>query len=202
MGFFRYDSSFWSVTGRIFDLGFLNLLWFVTSLPIVTIGASTTALYAVAFRLTENENVSVFKSFFEAFRKNWKSTTAIWLICFALLGWLSFGVYVCSDLADPVLRLAGIPEASALILALLSFLYVFPICAVYQLGVFATLKRAFYLALRNLPWTLLLLLVPAIPVTLTLYVSKLLPYMISLWVFLGIGGIAYVQSFLFKRIFQ
>jgi len=202
MGFFRYDSAFWSVTARIFDLGFLNLLWFVTSLPIVTIGASTTALYSVSFRLIENENIPVFKSFFEAFRKNWKGATTIWLICFALLAWLTFGVYVCSDLANPVLRLAGIPEASALILALFSFVYVFPICAMYQLGISATLKRAFYLALRNLPWTLLLLLIPAIPVMLTLYMPPLLPYMISLWVFLGAGGIAYAQSLLFRRIFK
>ena len=46
--FFNYDSPLFSSINKIVDCVFLSLLWFVFSIPIVTMGASTSALYYVA----------------------------------------------------------------------------------------------------------------------------------------------------------
>ena len=43
--FFNYDNPIWRFMGRLGDMIVLNLLWLVCSIPVVTIGASTTALY-------------------------------------------------------------------------------------------------------------------------------------------------------------
>ena len=45
--FFNYEGPFFNVLNRLSDLVILNVLWFICCLPIVTIGASTTALYYV-----------------------------------------------------------------------------------------------------------------------------------------------------------
>ena len=45
MKLFNYDSPFWSFMSRLADLIILNLLWIVFCIPVVTIGASTTAMY-------------------------------------------------------------------------------------------------------------------------------------------------------------
>ena len=44
---FGIDSKFYEVVSKIADLVILNLIFVLCSLPIITIGASTTALYGV-----------------------------------------------------------------------------------------------------------------------------------------------------------
>lgn len=59
---------------------YLNLLWFICCLPIFTVGASTTALYYVTLKIVKNEEGNITKSFFRAFKENFKQSTVIWLI--------------------------------------------------------------------------------------------------------------------------
>lgn len=59
---------------------YLNVLWFICCLPIFTVGASTTALYYVTLKIARNEEGNVTKSFFRAFKANFKQGTMIWLI--------------------------------------------------------------------------------------------------------------------------
>ena len=42
-GFFNYDNEIWRFVGRLADIMVLNFLWVICSLPIVTLGISTTA---------------------------------------------------------------------------------------------------------------------------------------------------------------
>ena len=42
---FKYDSPLVQTCNKIVDCICLSILWLITSLPVITIGASTTALY-------------------------------------------------------------------------------------------------------------------------------------------------------------
>jgi len=55
----------------------LNLLWCICSIPIFTIGASTTAVYYVTLKLVRDEEDGTFRSFFKSFKENFKQATAI-----------------------------------------------------------------------------------------------------------------------------
>lgn len=200
MKWFRYGSAFWTVTGRIFDLALLNVLWFVTSLPLVTLGASSAALAGVALQLARGEEPAIVRGYFAAFRRCWKTATAVWLLSLPVLGWLGFGVFVCSRLHSAVLRLAVIPEGALLALGLLGLVWLFPVCAELPSGPVRTLKTALYLALLHLPQTCVLALLTAVPVGLTVFVPQLFPLMLMLWLFLGAGGIAFAQAHIFKRL--
>lgn len=201
MKFFRYGSAFWRVTERIFDIGLLNLLWLLTSLPLVTIGASSAALAGVSMQLARGEEPAIVRSFFAAFRRCWKTASAAWLMSLPVLAWLVFGVFACSRLQSAALRLAVIPEGALLVLGLLTFVWVFPVCAEYPGSAVAALRHAACLAMLYLPWTCLMALVAALPVGLTLFVPRLFPLMLMLWIFLGAGGIAIVQAQIAKRLF-
>ena len=48
---------------------YLNILWFFCCLPVVTAGASTTALFYVTLKMAKDEEGNVTKSFFQAFRR-------------------------------------------------------------------------------------------------------------------------------------
>lgn len=74
------------------DMVFLNLLWVLCCLPLVTAGASTAALLTVARRLVSGEICRIGRDFFHAFRLNWRQATKTWLILAAA------GVLFAADL--------------------------------------------------------------------------------------------------------
>lgn len=59
---------------------YLNILWFICCIPIVTAGASTTALFYVTLKMVKNEEGSITSQFFNAFKQNFKLATKVWLI--------------------------------------------------------------------------------------------------------------------------
>ncbi len=48
---FDYNNPVWRFMGKVADMFFLTVLWVVFSLPIITIGASTKALYYVTLKM-------------------------------------------------------------------------------------------------------------------------------------------------------
>ena len=91
MKFFSYESKFSQLLLRLCYACYLNLLWFICSLPIFTIGASTTALYYTSLKIIRGEESYVGPTFFRAFRENFRQATQIWLI---LLG---VGLFLGAD---------------------------------------------------------------------------------------------------------
>ena len=80
MRFFSYDSKFGQLFLKLSYGCCLNFLWLVCCLPIVTIGASTTALYYTSFKIAKDEGSSITVMFFRSFKQNFKQATVIWLI--------------------------------------------------------------------------------------------------------------------------
>ena len=91
MKFFSYESKFSQLLLKICYACYLNVLWFLCSIPIFTIGASTTALYYASLKIVRGEECYVGPQFFRSFRENFKQATAIWMI---LLG---IGVFLGAD---------------------------------------------------------------------------------------------------------
>ena len=63
MKLFSYESRFSQWMLRISYACCLNVLWFICSLPIITIGASTSALYYISLKIVRGEEGHVFSSF-------------------------------------------------------------------------------------------------------------------------------------------
>ncbi len=77
MSFFSYESKFSQILIKLSYSCWLNLLWMICSLPIFTIGASTTALYAVTLKIADDSETNVTKQFFDSFRKNFAQATRL-----------------------------------------------------------------------------------------------------------------------------
>ena len=90
MRFLSYDSKFGRLFLKISYACCLNTLWFICCLPIVTIGASTTALYYTSFKIAKDEGSFITTMFFRSFRQNFKQATMIWMIM--LVTGLTLGV--------------------------------------------------------------------------------------------------------------
>ena len=93
MNFNWIDNPIMRGMGRLADFIILNLLWVVCSIPIITIGASTTALYTVMLKLVKNEEGYIAKGFLKAFKENFKQATVIWLILLVAGLLIGFDLY-------------------------------------------------------------------------------------------------------------
>ena len=111
--FFNMDNKFFTVMGRVADLIMLNVVFLICCLPIVTIGASLTALHYVTLKMARNEESYIIKSFFKSFKQNFKQATIINLIMLAV------GAVLYLDL-NIVSNLTVVPFSAAFIAALKS----------------------------------------------------------------------------------
>lgn len=74
------DNPVFRLMGVLGDLLILNLLWALCCVPLITVGASTTALFHVARKLAAGEPCRAASEFFRAFRRNWRQATPVWLM--------------------------------------------------------------------------------------------------------------------------
>ena len=89
MNIFRYDSPLMQFLSRAADLIWVNLLVLICSIPVFTAGAALSAMENIIYKILHNEDVRVTREFFQAFAKNFKQATGIWLIILVIEGVLS-----------------------------------------------------------------------------------------------------------------
>lgn len=69
---FDMSNPFWSFIGKLMDVIVLHTLWLICSLPIVTFGPATTALYYTLMKLARDEGSHYYRMFFAALKSNFK----------------------------------------------------------------------------------------------------------------------------------
>ena len=106
MNFFNLDSPFMRFLTKMADLIILNILYMICCIPIVTIGAASTALYTVSMKAVKNEESYIIRGYFKAFKENFKISTLTWLVA------LVIGIILTLDFRI----LPALPEAFAQIL--------------------------------------------------------------------------------------
>lgn len=175
----------------------LNILWFICSLPIITIGASTTALYYVSLKMVRDKESNITREFFTAFRDNFKKSTIIWLILFVIGGVLSTDAYVLYHIhADHVFwTLCSALIIAAGIVYFMVLLHTFPLLSRFENTIKKTIFNAFMIAIRYLFCTIMLMVIHF----LMLYIAINLFTPILL---LGMGTCALLSSYLLIGIYE
>lgn len=200
MKFFRYDSGFWSAMERVFDWMLLNLLWLVTCLPIVTIGASTAALTDVSYRMAHGEDPAMFKSYFKAWVKHWKTATTLWVLLVMVVGWLLLSLRICFAAGSVLFLPVAVVEGALLFVVVLSIPYALHLFIRSHLGIRETVKQATVAALKHLPWSVVLAVLGGAPWGITLLLPQALPYLLLFWLFLGVGCLSFLQQKVFEQL--
>ena len=163
MKFLSYESPFSQILLKLCYSCYLNLLWFICSIPIVTLGASTTALYYVTLKIArDEEETSVSRMFFRAFRENFRQSTVLWLILLAIGAFLVGDGYILYHLRASsagtvavmwTLILALVIAAAVIYTIVL--IYVFPLVASVSNTNLAMVKNSFFIGTRYLFCTIL-----------------------------------------------
>ena len=74
---------------NVFDLLALSILWAVFSLPVITMGAASAALYSAVYHHVRRGEDYLWNSFWTAFKENLKRSTLAWLVALAILAVLT-----------------------------------------------------------------------------------------------------------------
>ena len=64
---------------KVGDIVIANLLFILCCIPIITIGPSLTALYHCMLRTVKGNNNGTTKTFFRAFKENFRQSLLVWL---------------------------------------------------------------------------------------------------------------------------
>ena len=202
MNFNWIDNPIMRGMGRLADFIILNLLWVVCSIPIITIGASTTALYTVMLKLVKNEEGYIAKGFLKAFKENFKQSTIMWII-FLLISIVFVVDFVLIKLMSD--EIGGILQILFLFMgALLAawMVYAFALQARFVNTVKNTLKNAMILVFAKLPFTVLIVLLTVGPVLVTFLTVRTLVIGVMVWFFAGVSLVAWLNSYLLRFVFK
>ncbi len=91
---FDINNPLMRLLSRIFDLMLLGILWIVGYLPVITVGAATTALYTVLLKLVSGDDYTVWPLYWKAFKANFKQATLVWVLFLAVSAVLIADVFV------------------------------------------------------------------------------------------------------------
>lgn len=200
MGLFSPDSKLMQFMSRLCDLILLNMLFLLTSLPVVTIGAASTALYTVCFRMGTEREEGLLRTYFRAFRDNFRQGTALWGILALFLAASGVNLVLCMNWQGPwhyAMYLFGM----LLVLAEFLFSYTFPLLSQFGNSVRSTLKNALLLSIGYLPRSLIIAVINCLPLILLLADPYTFLQAAFLWVFLYYAGAAYINTRLLNKVF-
>lgn len=201
-GIFNYDNPVWRFIGKFCDVLILNVLWVALSIPIVTVGASTTAVYYVTLKLVRDEEGPTIRSFFKSFKENFRQATVLWLILLVLGCLLGFDLYFFLVLQNTpsafrTMIVAVFGGFSLMYLFVMTF--VFPLQARFYNPVKRTLFNAFFMSVRHCGHTVGILLMDACLLVAAIFV---LPMLQALLLLFGFPLLAFLNSYVIVGVFD
>lgn len=200
-GFFNMDSPIMRFLSKLCDLIILNILCIICCIPIITAGASITALFSVTLKMVKGEESYIVRGFFKGFKDNFKQATIIWLIMAV------FGIFMYMDyraayvLPTNVRNVFQVMIGAIMILYAMLFTYIFPYLARFENSIKNIFKNSLLIAVLNLPWTLLMTVLPIALVFITFLTSYTLVYGSMIWILFGFSLVAYMNSGIFRKVF-
>lgn len=184
------------------ELVFLNILWILTSLPVVTIGASTAAMYRVVLDMHLQTDGSNAKRYFRAWKENWKQATMLWLPTLAVLV-LFFIVFQSFETLDGSLGLAvKLLLCFVTLVTLMINAYGYAYMCFFEDKLLTVVKNALGLAVQKLPITAGIVLINIAPIILLVFSVELFMILLIFWLLIGVALSSYINARMVFRIFN
>lgn len=184
--------------GKMADMMWLNILTLICCIPIITAGASLTALHYMALKIVRNEECYITRGFFKSFKENFKQATIIWLLMLVVI------ILLVGDFL--IMKYSGLEFSKVLqiiivavgVLFTFTAMFVFPVLAKFDNTTWRTIKNAFLMSIMQFPKTILMVILFAIPPV----VFVLFPQVIPIVIMFGFSLPAWLSAKLYNKFFQ
>lgn len=198
MSIFSSDSKLTVVLNTLGNLMVLNVLALICMIPVVTAGASLTALYTMTMRIVRKEEGTIIKGFLGAFKDNLKNSTIIWLIGGGLLVFMTFDIWLLRS----VMGTFGFAYRVLLVVLMLFIgmvlMNALALTARFENTVKNTLKNAVVIVASHMLQSILMQVVSLLPILL-LFISM---RFISVDILIGLSGPSWLTSIYFCSLFH
>lgn len=203
MRFLSYDSKFSRIMTRISELVLLNFVFILTSLPLVTIGASISAMYSICLKMARNEEGHIIKGYFKGFVENFKQASIFWL--FFLMAYSSLYIIYLAAYVNG-LTMAKIYLVLCSILGFQCFLFffiAFPLLVTFQNNIKGIISNALSLEISNFPKVFTASLIIIVPVFISFGINtRIMEYALLFWILIGFSVVIFFTSFYLNKIFE
>lgn len=160
---FDFDGNFYTYTGKIFDVILVSIYWLIGCIPVITIGASFSALYAAVTKSVRHDRDSVSRQFWHAYRQNLIPSIPLTLIYVGVI----FLMFLNIGILDAKLRnMFGIffivLYALVIVFFIIAACYAFPALSRFAMPSGWFIKLSFYMTVKHLPISIVLFAVFAV----------------------------------------
>lgn len=192
---FGFGGSFVNICDKIFDVLALGFLWIFCCIPIVTIGASSAALYYAMVKCIKNNDGYIAKEFFRSFRLNLMPGMFIWILVMAGTFAMHLNIGILMKKTDGYVGMFFIcVYALVSIFILAAACYVFPALARFNMSSGWLIKLSMYMVIRYFGTTIALLLI--------LVCTGAIIWRFPMLMFFVPGPVAFLMSEFLERILK
>ena len=202
MNIFKIDSPIFNGLSRIADIFLLNLLWILCSIPIITIGASTTALYYCMMKINREKDSGIIGMFFGSFRQNFKQG------CILTIFFIFSGVFLYVDI-QACKAIGGVLKNIIIVILLVLVViwgvmisYTFPLLAQFDNTLKNILKNSILLAISNIKKTVPIFILNAVPVVLFFWLPYAFVFCVPLLLTFGVALVSFINSKILISVFD
>lgn len=131
---------------KLFDIGYLSIVFIIFCIPVVTMGAALTSLYYTTVKVIRRDRGYVFQEFWHSFKSNFRQATILWVIELVVLVLLAYNLMVVTGFVS------GIYLAMAILLVAV-YCYAFPILSRFVLKNTDIIKMSIILVIKHIYFT-------------------------------------------------
>lgn len=195
-GFFNPDNWLWRFFGKLFDFFGLSCMWFLCSMPLVTVGTASIALYDTAAHCLRGNETNLARRFFSTFKKELIPgilITILWAVI-AMVFWFGYQIVFQMGQADATMAIFAVVYYISLLIPVGVLCWVFAVQSRFVYRFFQLHKMALYFTFAHLPSTLAVVALALVAVELCVD----FPFMV---IFVP-GILVYFQSFFIEKVFK
>ncbi len=202
MSFFNMDGPVMRFLSRMADLMILNVIFILCCIPIVTIGASLTAISYVLLKIRDGEEGYIARGFFKSFKQNFRQATLIWLMILGAGILLGLDIYILRSMSGTLAQINTVLIMVLIVLLVFILFYVFAVLARFENTVLNTIKNACLMSILDFPKTLLMVGTVAAAIFLSFLNGTFLTWAILIWILIGFALIGYCNSWFLDGILK
>lgn len=184
---------------HIFDFILLNILWLLTSIPIVTLGAATAALYSVLMSVVEKKEGYIIKDYWKAFCRNFKQSTVVWILLLFLGACLWFDLTLIGVVPGLFRQIGTVVLGAVLIFYFMECIFVFPLIAKFENSTGNMIKNALLIPVSRLPYALMILFMTGAAIIVTFLNQRTIMIGAVIWSAIGVSVLSYANSLLLVK---
>ncbi len=202
MKFLQQEGAIVNGLNHLINLILLSALWFVCSIPIFTLGATTCAVYDITMKYALYQEPNIVSTFFQAFKRNFVKGTILFFI------FLAMGLFLCLDLYCALKWNMAVKYAAIIVILAVGYFYlavvsyVFPALTYFGTGIKETIKKAFILSMSNHIYTVFIMVLNILPILAIIAFPTFFGQILFFWFIVGFSAIAFFNSLHLVRIFD